>query len=143
MSYKSYEAWLATQFDAKIKHLRSDCGGEYLSNEFSQHLKLKGMEHCITVHDMPEYNGMAERLNHTLVECVRAMLHVSGLPKNLWGEAIMHATWLKNRLSTRRLGTKMPYEALYQKKPNLLNIPVWGCCVKVHDNTGSKLDVRA
>ena len=34
-SYKSYEAWLATQFNAKIKCLRLDCGGEYLSNEFS------------------------------------------------------------------------------------------------------------
>ena len=54
----------------------------------------------------------------------------------------MHATWLKNRSSMRHLGTKTPYEALYQKKPNLLNILVWGCHVKVHDNTGSKLDVR-
>ena len=94
-SYKSYKAWLSTQFDTKIKCLCLDCGGEYLSNEFSQHLKSKGMEHRITVHDMPEHNSMAEHLNHTLVEHVRAMLHVSALPKNLWGEAIMHATWLK------------------------------------------------
>ena len=141
-SYKSYEAWLATQFNAKIKCLCSDRGGEYLSNEFSQHLKLKGTERCITVHDTPEHNGVAERLNCMLVEHVRAMLHVSGLPKNLWGEAIMHATWLKNCSSMCRLGTKTPYKALYQKKPNLSNIPVWGCRVKVHDNTGSKLDVR-
>ena len=142
-SYKSYEAWLATQFNAKIKHLRSDCGGEYLSNEFSQHLKSKGMEHRITVHDMPEHNGMAERLNRMLIERVHAMLHASGLPKNLWGEAVMHVTWLKNCSSTCHLGTKTPYEALYQKKPNLSNIPVWGCRVKVHDNNGSKLDVWA
>jgi len=142
-SYKSYEAWLATQFNAKVKRLRSDRGGEYLSNEFSQHLKSKGTERCVTVHDMPEHNGMAERLNRTLVERVRAMIHASGLPKNLWGEAIMHATWLKNRSSTRRLGTKTPYEVLYQKKPDLSNIPIWGCHIKVHDNTGSKLDMRA
>ena len=142
-SYKSYEAWLATQFNAKIKHLRSDRGGEYLSNEFSQHLKSKGTERCITVHDMPEHNGVAECLNRMLIEHVHAMLHASGLPKNLWGEAVMHVTWLKNRSSMRHLGTKMPYEALYQKKPNLSNIPVWGCRIKVHDNNGSKLDVRA
>ena len=30
----------------------------------------------------------------------------------------------------------------YLKKPNLSNIPVWGCRVKVHDNSGSKLDMR-
>ena len=50
-SYKSYEAWLATQFDAKIKCLHLDCRGEYLSNKFSQHLKLKGTEHQVTVHN--------------------------------------------------------------------------------------------
>ena len=64
-SYKSYKAWLSTQFDTKIKCLCSDRGREYLSNKFSQHLKLKGMECRITVHDMPEHNGMAEHLNHT------------------------------------------------------------------------------
>ena len=86
---------------------------------------------------------MAECLNHTLVKRVRAMLHASALPKDLWGEAIMHATWLKNCSSTRHLGTKMPYETLYLKKPNLLNILVWGCHIKVHNNSGSKLDMWA
>lgn len=71
------------------------------------------------------------------------MIHASGLPKNLWGEAIMHATWLKNRLSTHRLGNKTPYEMLYKKVPDLSNLPVWGCRVKVHDPSGSKLDARA
>ncbi|KAG6327984.1 hypothetical protein ID866_11105 [Astraeus odoratus] len=32
---------------------------------------------------------------------------------------------------------------LHQKVPILENIPVWGCRVKVHDTTGSKLDMRA
>ena len=36
----------------------------------------------------------------------------------------------------------MPYEVLYSKKPNLEKLPVWGCQVKVHDITGSKLDMR-
>ena len=92
---------------------------------------------------MPEYNGVAEWLNRTLAERVRAMLHASSLPKSLWGEAMMHATWLKNRSSTRRLGNKTPYEVLYNKKPNLEKLPVWGCHVKVHNTTGSKLDMRA
>ena len=37
----------------------------------------------------------------------------------------------------------MPYEMLYQKKPNLENVPVWGCQVKVHDTSGMKLDMWA
>ena len=142
-SYKSYEAWLSTQFDMKIKCLHLDRGGEYLSKEFSQHLQSKGTEHRVTMHDTPEHNGVAERLNRMLVERVRAMIHASGLPKNLWGEAIMHATWLKNRSSMCRLRTKTRYEIMYKKVPNLSNLPVWGCRVKVHDTSGSKLDAQA
>ncbi|KIK11766.1 hypothetical protein PISMIDRAFT_122094 [Pisolithus microcarpus 441] len=32
---------------------------------------------------------------------------------------------------------------LYKKAPDLSNLPVWGCRVKVHDPSGSKLDARA
>ena len=142
-SYLSYEAWLSTQHDTKIKHLRSDRGGEYMSEEFTKYLKLKGTERRVTVHDMPEHNGVAKQLNRTLAERVQAMLHASSLPKSLWGKAMMHVTWLKNCSSTRRLGNKTPYEVLYSKKPNLEKIPIWGCQVKVHDTTGSKLDMCA
>ena len=142
-SYQAFEGWLATQFNTKVKRLRSDRGGEYLSAEFTKHLKLKGTKCQVTVHDMPEHNGVAERLNRTLVKRVRAVIHASGMPKSLWGEAIMHATWVKNHTSTRCLGKKTPYEMLYQRKPNLENVPVWGCCVKVHDTSGMKLDMCA
>ena len=54
------------------------------------------MEWKLTIHDMPQENGVMERLNHTLLECIRAMLHAAQLPKGLWAEALMHAAWLKN-----------------------------------------------
>ena len=114
-----------------------------MSEEFTKYLKSKGTEHRMTVHDTPEHNGVAEWLNWTLAEHVRAMLHASSLPKSLWGEAMMHAMWLKNCLSTHRLGNKTPYEVLYNKRPDLQKLPVWGCQVKVHDTTGSKLDMHA
>ena len=70
----------------------------------------------MTVHDTPKHNGVAEQLNRTLAEHVRAMLHASSLLKSLWGKAMMHATWLKNRSSTHRLGNKTPYKVRYNKK---------------------------
>ena len=36
-SYQAFEGWLATQFNTKVKQLRSDRGGEYLSAEFTKH----------------------------------------------------------------------------------------------------------
>ena len=55
----------------------------------------------------------------------------------------MHVTWLKNRTATRALDNKMPYEMLYKKAPNLKNLPVWGCRIKVHSSNSSKLDMQA
>ena len=142
-SYLAYEAWLSTQHNMKIKCLRSDHGVEYMSEEFTKYLKSKGTKCHMTVHDMPEHNEVTEQLNRTLAEHVQAMLHASSLLKSLWGEAMMHATWLKNCSSTHPLGNKTPYEVLYNKKPDLQKLPVWGCQVKVHDVTGSKLDMQA
>ena len=71
-----------------IKRLHSDIGREYLSKEFTNHLKQAGTLQNLTVHDTPEHNGVAEQLNQTLLEKVQAMLHTSQLPKFLWGEAV-------------------------------------------------------
>ena len=88
--------YLLRQKGIHIKKLRTDHGGEYLSKEFSTHLAEAGTIRNLTVHDTLEHNGVAERLNCTLLERVRAMLFFSGLLKSLWGEAISHAVYLKN-----------------------------------------------
>ena len=90
------------------------------------HLQAQGTERRLTTHDTPEHNGVAEALNHRILECVCAMLHQSGLPKFLWGEAVLHANWLKNHTSTRTLDHMTPYEALTGNKPNLSTLHEWG-----------------
>jgi len=142
-AYKAFSAWAETQHGSHIKRLRSDRGGEYTSNAFTQFLQEQGTERRLTTHDTPEHNGVAESLNRRLLERVRAILHHSDLPKNLWGEAIMFAVWLKNRTSTRALGHVTPFEKLYGIKPDLGGLPEWGQRVWVHTDKGSKLDARA
>jgi hypothetical protein len=78
-----------------------------------------------------------------LLEQVRTLMHTSGLPKSLWGEALQHAAWLKNRTATRALDGKTPYEAVYGQSPDLSDLRRWGCTTWVHDADGSKLDVCA
>ena len=97
----------------------------------------------LTMHDTPQLNGVAERLNRTLLERIRAFTHSSGLPKSLWGEVLQHATWLKNRTATCALDGKMPFEALYGQPPDLSALQSWGTTVLVHNAAGSKLDVHA
>ena len=66
--YKQCEAWVETQHNAKVKCLQTNCGGEYLSKEFTTYLKSKGTVRSLTVHDTPEENRVSEWLNHTLLE---------------------------------------------------------------------------
>ena len=81
--YKEYEAWMRTQYSKPIKVLQSDRGGEYLSKEFDNHLKVNGTIRSLIMHDTPEENGVAKRLNHMLLEHARAMLMTAQLPKTL------------------------------------------------------------
>src|SRR6202050_5823672 len=78
-AYKTFEAWADTQHDAKIKCLHSDHGSKYLLKAFTKHLAEKGMAQKLTVHNTPEQNGVAEVLNQISLECMRAILHASGL----------------------------------------------------------------
>jgi hypothetical protein len=73
------------QYGKKIKALCFDRGGEYLSHEFSNHLKS-----CRIVphHKLPrtsQRNDMSERHNHTLLDMVRSMMRHSDLPLSFWG----------------------------------------------------------
>ena len=60
------------------------------------------------------------------MERVCAMLHQSGLPDSLWGEALHHAVLLKNKSSTRVPGNVTPLEHLTGIKPNIVGVPEWG-----------------
>ena len=59
-------------------------------------------------HTLPKWN--TERLNRTLTEHARAMIKAHNVPHFLWPEAIMYATYLKNRSPTRAIkDDKTPY----------------------------------
>jgi len=141
-SYKSYEAWCDTQLGAQVRVLHSDRGGEYKGQEFILYLNSRGTERKRTVHDTPQHNGVAERRNRVIVERVRALLHASGLPKSLWGEAVRHVVWLLNRTSMKAVAGNTPYEAAFGKKPDLSKVREWGEKIWIRTEKGNKLGGR-
>jgi hypothetical protein len=68
--FKEFQRKVENQLDRKIKALRSDRGGEYLSNEFDQHLKDCGIVSQLTPPGTPQLNGVSERRNRTLLDMV-------------------------------------------------------------------------
>lgn len=57
----------------------------------------------------------------------RSFLRGMGLPSYLWGEAVRHSIYILNRLPTRILCGRTPYEAWTGMKPDLKFIKVFGC----------------
>ena len=76
--------------------LRTDNCGEYTSSRFEEFLKCEGIHHEHTIPKTPEQNGVAERMNRTLVETVLSMLIDSKSPQKFWGEALSTAVYLRN-----------------------------------------------
>ena len=69
----------------KIKFLRYDRGGEYLSYEFGLHLKQCGIFSQLTPPGTPHRNGVSERHNRTLLDMVQSMMSLTDLPLLFWG----------------------------------------------------------
>lgn len=125
--FQEWKAMVENAVGKKLKVLRSDNGGEYTGKQFQEYLKEEGVRHERTVPKTPQQNGVAERLNRTLVEMVRTMLVESKLNQRFWGEAMSTATYLRNRCPTKAVESMTPFESLYGKKPNVKHLRAFGC----------------
>ena len=78
--FKEFKAETEKRHGIYIKSLRSDRGGEYLSNDFISYLSEQGITSQMSAPRTPQQNGVAERRNRTLLEMVRSMMSYSDLP---------------------------------------------------------------
>ena len=142
--FKEFEGIITNDSGFKIGRLRTDNGGEDISSEFEEYLKFKGICHEVTVPYTPEQNGVAERLNCTLIEAARSMISHAKLNSSYWGEAVATAAYVRNRTVTTATGTT-PYERWYNRKPDVSNLKVFSCIVYAHipDAVRQKLDMKA
>nr|AAX96287.1 retrotransposon protein, putative, Ty1-copia sub-class [Oryza sativa Japonica Group]AAX96336.1 retrotransposon protein, putative, Ty1-copia sub-class [Oryza sativa Japonica Group]ABA92593.1 retrotransposon protein, putative, Ty1-copia subclass [Oryza sativa Japonica Group] len=129
--FKTYKAEVENQLERKIKRLRSDRGGEYFSNEFASFCEEFGIIHERTPPYSPQSNGVAERKNRTLTEMVNAMLDTAGLSKEWWGEAVLTACHVLNKIPMKHKEVT-PFEEWERKKLNLSYLRTWGCLAKVN-----------
>lgn len=147
--FKTFVKWLSMaekQTGKSLKVLQSDNGGEYLSDEMKTFLVNRGIVQRLTSPGNPYQNGVAERLNRTLIDLVRAMMHHKDVSKIFWAEALSVAVHVRNRVTTRGLNSSTtPYQLMYSRKPNLSHLRVFGCrCwYKVGLQGADKLDPRA
>ena len=110
-----FKALVELETDLKIKVVRCDNAPEYRSLGTDM-LAEHGIKFEYTTPYTAYQNGVSERLNRTLVQIARSMLHSAGLPLYLWGEAIDTACYIRNRTLVG-LGGLTPEEAYSGKRP--------------------------
>uniref|UniRef100_A0AAV1VG35 Integrase catalytic domain-containing protein n=1 Tax=Peronospora matthiolae TaxID=2874970 RepID=A0AAV1VG35_9STRA len=86
--FMQFTKFAETQTVRRIKMLRSDNGGEYVSNKFAAFCRNNGIIQQFTPPYTPQLKGVAERMCRTLVESARCMIEHAGLIKRYWGEAV-------------------------------------------------------
>ena len=143
--FKDFHKLVTTHFGCHIHTLRSDNGTEYMSNNMSQYLSSHGIFHQTSCVGTPQQNGVAERKNRDLLEKTRALMLHMNVPKKFWSQWCFSATYLINRLPSRVLNQKSPYEVMKGRKIDLSHLKVFGCTCYVHVASihRDKLDPRA
>ena len=116
----------------RVVALHSDGGGEYTANTVQEYLREKGIKHKLTTPDMPQHNGVTERMNRTLLDKVRAMLIDAELPESYWFDALRYTAHIHNVTPTCALENIMPEEAWSGNKPNVPDLRVFGSRAFVH-----------
>ena len=92
-TFKKYKSYAEKQTGAKIKALQSDNDHEYCNGQFDDYFRREGITRRPTVPYTPQLNGVAERLNRTIIDMARCLLIQSGLPTMYWGAAIHTANY--------------------------------------------------
>ncbi|GJX96868.1 ribonuclease H-like domain-containing protein [Tanacetum coccineum] len=122
---------IENQLNQKVKIIRSDNGTEFKNRGMLEFCGEKGIKQEFSNARTPQQNGVAERMNRTLIEAARTMLADSLLPTTFWAEAVNTACYTFNRVRVTKPQNKTPYELLFGHKPILSYIRPFGCHVTI------------
>ncbi|GJX23727.1 retrovirus-related pol polyprotein from transposon TNT 1-94 [Tanacetum coccineum] len=143
--FKVYKARVELDSGTKIKCLRTDNGGEYIGDEFDLFCRQDGIKRRFTTAYTPQQNGVAERMNRTLLERARTMLETASLGKSFWAEAVNTACYVINRSPSTAVELKTPIEMWTGKPVNYSDLHIFGSPVYVMYNSQetTKLDPKS
>ena len=131
--FQKFNAKICTQFNTSICILKSDNAKEYFSMSFSSFMSSHGIMHQSSCAYTPQHNGVAKHKNRHLVEIARTLLLHHKVPQRFWGDAILVACYLINRMSSSILNDQILHSILLPNQP-LFSLPphVFSCVCFVH-----------
>ncbi|KYF35064.1 hypothetical protein SMIM3I_02225 [Streptococcus mitis] len=110
--FKNFNAMINTQSQTKIQNFHIDNGIEYFNSILGPYLHEHGIIHQSSCIATPQQNGTSERKNHHLLEVAQSLMSTTNVLKYFWGEAVLNALYLINRMPTRvYYNTKLPLKS--------------------------------
>ncbi|XP_019238463.1 PREDICTED: uncharacterized protein LOC109218541 [Nicotiana attenuata] len=124
---KFFLSMVERQFNVKVRMIRSDNALELgKGTQEATFLALEGILHQLSCIATPQQN-IVERKHRHLLEIDRGLMFQSRMPMCYWGESILTATHILNRLPSSVLQGKTPSEILFQHKPKYDYLKIFGC----------------
>ncbi len=126
------DAIFFNQYGTHVGTLCTDNRGEYINQRLKEYCDQHGILLELTVLHTPQQNGVAERANQMLTECMHAMMKDTECPLMLWGEAISTATYCLNRTATSANGGVTPIQAFEGTTPDISHMRIFYSDVYIH-----------
>lgn len=142
---RKYIAKVERDKGLKVKRFRMDNGLEYCNRQTRELFDELGIKHERTCVETPQMNGVAERLNRTLMNLATAMLLSAKLPSYFWAEASSAATYARNRMIHSSIKEGVPEGIWTGHTSNVKHLKIFGCVAYAHQPSQGrrKLDQRA
>ncbi|KAJ4969388.1 hypothetical protein NE237_016089 [Protea cynaroides] len=136
---------VSNQFSGSIKTIRTDNGSEFLSLSMQQLFQSLGIVHQLTCVYTPQQNGVVEHKHRHILQVARSLRFQAKLPLKFWGECILTACYIINRLPTPLLSGKSPYEMFFHKSPSYDHFHVFGslCYARNHSPLRDKFSPQS
>ena len=113
-----------TQFNSKIQTIRSDNGIELFLKDF---FHSNGILYQLACVDTPQQNAIVERKHQHILNVTRTFIFQSNVPLFFWGDCVLTTVHLINRVPSKSLGNKSPYEMLFHSPPSYDHLKCFGC----------------
>uniref|UniRef100_A0AAV1TE50 Integrase catalytic domain-containing protein n=1 Tax=Peronospora matthiolae TaxID=2874970 RepID=A0AAV1TE50_9STRA len=121
-----FKDFFENQWGKHLKCIRSENGTEFVNKKIFHICARNGIMHQRIVPYSPQQNGVAERMNRTIMEKARSMLYYKGIDMQWWAEAVSTAVYLINRSTNSENSDVTPFEVSFKMKPSIEHLRVFG-----------------
>lgn len=97
-SLEIFSSYVQNQFKATIQIVRSNNALEFKDAACTEFFQKHGIVHQTSCNYRPQQNSRVERKHRHVLEVARALMFQSGLSVTYWGESVLTAAYIINRL---------------------------------------------